>query len=185
LRRRSCCGVSYSCIRAKTGGDCESDKWVFQVFNKALKGLAAGVRRFNDTAFGLRETKLILDMTLWQQGHILLNQLLSESRNQEPLRLLRHGYRSFSQNDEDGIIEEILDRIGTDTKQFIEIGVENGQENNTHNLLYKGWRGTWIEVSATHVASINRDFADRIASDQLEILQRSVTLEFVDEMMKR
>jgi hypothetical protein len=59
--------------------------------------------------------------------------------------LLAYGAKYYSQHDEDGIIEELLrrivdERIGT----FLELGVGDGLENNTLNLLAKGWRGVWL-----------------------------------------
>lgn len=59
--------------------------------------------------------------------------------------LLAYGAKYYSQHDEDGIIEEIARRtfngqVGT----FLELGVGNGVENNTLNLLANGWRGVWL-----------------------------------------
>lgn len=58
--------------------------------------------------------------------------------------LLRCSARYFSQNDEDGIVIEILRRIGlTKPGTFLEFGVENGTECNTIILLAMGWCGGW------------------------------------------
>src|SRR5262249_9149403 len=69
-------------------------------------------------------------------------------RTDDPKRLLRHGYKVYSQNDEDGIIAEIFRRIGTQRRTFVEFGVETGVECNTAKLLVEGWRGLWIEGNA-------------------------------------
>lgn len=59
--------------------------------------------------------------------------------------LLAHGLKVYSQNDEDGLIEEILRRCDlTGAGTFVELGVGDGTENNTLNLLLKGWRGVWL-----------------------------------------
>lgn len=63
-------------------------------------------------------------------------------RSKNPL--LRHGAKYFSQNDEDGILLAILDRINLRQGTFVEIGVGNGLENNTIILLMLGWRGLWV-----------------------------------------
>jgi hypothetical protein len=52
--------------------------------------------------------------------------------------------KSFSQNDEDRILNEILKRINLDLNTFVEFGPGNGLENNTVSLLLKGWKGLWI-----------------------------------------
>lgn len=59
--------------------------------------------------------------------------------------LLAYGAKYYSQHDEDGIIEEIVRRVlDTPTGTFLELGVGDGLENNTLNLLAKGWRGVWL-----------------------------------------
>ena len=58
----------------------------------------------------------------------------------------KFGIKIYSQNEEDGIILYIFKHIGIKTKRFIEIGVENGTECNTTNLLKNfGWKGVQIE----------------------------------------
>src|SRR5437588_4792407 len=53
--------------------------------------------------------------------------------------------RVYSQNGEDGIIQEILGRVGTAAEFFVEIGVESGRECNCARLaLQEEWRGVFI-----------------------------------------
>ena len=70
---------------------------------------------------------------------------LAKPRNADPKRLLRYGYKVYSQCDEDGIIQEIFNRIGSTNRSFVEFGVQNGVECNTTKLLIEGWRGLWLE----------------------------------------
>ncbi len=66
--------------------------------------------------------------------------------------------RVYSQNGEDGIIEEIFHRIGTKDRFFVEFGIDYGQENNTRLLLEtQGWKGVWLEGCAQN-AERARDF---------------------------
>jgi hypothetical protein len=59
--------------------------------------------------------------------------------------LTRNPRRYFSQSDEDGILEKILQRlkIGNDGK-IIEFGVGDGRENNSLALISKGWTSYWV-----------------------------------------
>lgn len=59
--------------------------------------------------------------------------------------------RVFSQNGEDGILQEILQRIGTTNRYFVEFGVESGIECNCALLAReKGWHGLFLEPEETY-----------------------------------
>ncbi|OAA19015.1 hypothetical protein UG55_109513 [Frankia sp. EI5c] len=52
----------------------------------------------------------------------------------------------FSQNGEDGVISELLDRIQSPTRFFVEIGASDGLENNSSYLAYaKKYNGVMVE----------------------------------------
>src|SRR5258708_11506687 len=96
---------------------------------------------------------------------ISVNQFLNQNLFNNPKyksskRLNKHEYQVFSQNGEDGIIQEIFNRIGYTNKYFIEFGVENGLECHSTNLLYKGWNGLWIEGSGEFYQQITGRFKD-------------------------
>ena len=57
--------------------------------------------------------------------------------------LIPHGFKVFSQTDEDGILNEIFKRIGTTNKKFLEFGV-NSKDNNTTFLLLNVCTAIWI-----------------------------------------
>ena len=80
------------------------------------------------------------------------------------------GYKVYSQNDEDGIIQEIFRRIGTTNQKFIEFGVQNGLESNGHFLLFKSWTGLWIEGNADYCKEIREKFAPIITKKQLQLI---------------
>jgi hypothetical protein len=110
-----------------------------------------------------------------------LSEIVHSERYNDPLRLIKFGYSVHSQNDEDGIISEIFHRIGTVSKCFVEIGVEDGSETNSTALLLAGWWGTWIEASAPHVHKIRASFK----GDSLEIIEKFVTPDDVDRILAK
>jgi hypothetical protein len=100
---------------------------------------------------------------------------IKKPRHADPKRLVRYGYKVYSQNDEDGIIAEIFRRIGTTNRTFVEFGVETGAECNSAKLLVEGWRGLWIESNAASAAAIRRDFAPFIGDGKLVVQESLVT----------
>lgn len=103
--------------------------------------------------------------------------LFQNPRYASPLRLNRSEFKVYSQNGEDGIIEEIFRRIGTTDKFFVEFGVGNGLENNSAYLLVKDWSGLWLEGNHASVEFINREFARAIAAKQLRVQETFITAE--------
>ncbi len=86
--------------------------------------------------------------------HQEISSLIEEIRIRTPDNPALHGFKVYSQVDEDGIIEHIFSRIGEGRRSFIELGCGNGSENNTHYLVLKGWSGVWIDGSQSNVNSI-------------------------------
>ena len=70
-----------------------------------------------------------------------------KTRNAQKIRKINFWERKIhSQYGEDGIIEIIFYLIGTSTKYFVEIGVEDGKECNTRHLQeHRGWTGIMMD----------------------------------------
>ena len=108
---------------------------------------------------------------------------LRQPRHQETKRLTRFGHKIYAQNDEDGIIAEILRRLGDKIpKTFIEFGVESGVECNTLALLAQGWSGLWLEGSDKYVAHINQNLAAYINTNKLKAAPAFVTRDNVNQL---
>ena len=89
-----------------------------------------------------------------------------------------HGFKSYSQNDEDGIIEEIMRRTGIKQSKFLEIGCGDGKENNTHYLALSGWSGIWIDGRQENIQAI-KDMAGEISFEskkEVDIVIKSAFL---------
>lgn len=70
--------------------------------------------------------------------------------------------RVFSQNGEDGILQEILNRVGEGGRFFVEFGVESGAECNCAWLVReKGWQGLFIEPEEAQYRALVERYRDR------------------------
>lgn len=119
-----------------------------------------------------------------QAARFLNEYLYNNPKYKNSKRVNTAEYQVFSQNGEDGIIAEIFNRIGITNKFFAEFGVENGLECNSTNLLYKQWKGLWIEGSKTHCADINTRFKDMITTGQLTLKNQFINAENIEEIFK-
>lgn len=102
----------------------------------------------------------------------------------DPKRLEPFGRKIYSQNDEDGIIEEIFRRLGIEGGRFCEIGVENGLECNSLYLLHKGWRGVWVDGDQRREAFIKAKFESLIARGRLALAINIMTAENINQLLE-
>ena len=117
-------------------------------------------------------------------GRECIENILTAEKYANPLRLERFGFKVYSQNEEDGIIEEIFKRIGTRNQTFVEFGVQNGRENNTLYLFQKGWQGVWLEGDEEYFKQINKTFASYIKKSSLKVQDSFVTRENIDSILR-
>lgn len=135
----------------------------------------------------IRDLLNVLHKKLDDNKGITVTQFLSEHLYNNPKysnskRLNKHEYQVFSQNGEDGIIQEIFNRIGYTNKYFIEFGVENGLECNSTNLLYKDWKGLWIEGSDCDCKQIAERFNNLLESGRLKIKNAFINAENIESL---
>jgi len=105
---------------------------------------------------------------------------MAKPRYADAKRLLQYGFKTYSQNDEDGIIQEIFRRIGSESRTFIEFGVQNGFECSTAKLLVEGWRGLWLEANSKSVAEIRSNFQLYLSRGALTVGETMVTAANID-----
>ena len=106
-----------------------------------------------------------------------INEIKAQVRERTPLNPVLHGWKSYSQTDEDGIIEYCLERISEvsiESKTFVEIGCGNGTENNSHLLLLKGYRGVWIDGSRSNIDFIAMNLGGK-AFDNLLVIEQLIS----------
>lgn len=143
-----------------------------------LTEILAELKRSNELlSEQARNTRL---MARWEADG-LLRQLLKEPRYGFAKRLEHYAHKIFSENGEDGMIQEIFRRIGTTNKKFVEFGVSSGIECNTHLLLHFGWSGLWIEAHEGWAQFVERVFAEVISDGRLAIRNERVTKDSIND----
>lgn len=115
---------------------------------------------------------------------MMYERAFSTPRFQDARRLLSHGFKVYSQHDEDGIIEEIFNRIGFTDRFFVEFGVGDGTENCTTYCLLKGWKGVWIDGSAACMDYILKNMDFLISSGRLRARYSFITSENIESLFE-
>jgi len=125
--------------------------------------------------------------------HFLAQQTRIQSRIAELKRELAarvpdhpalYGFKVYSQADEDGIIEHLLNKLPheLETRCFIEIGCGDGLENNTHYMLLKGYRGIWVDGMENNIRSIQTALGDVQPEQRLLLSRVFVDLDNISDL---
>lgn len=137
------------------------------------------------SVFGARNGNLLQELIRLEKNEVALHAasfmlgLTKDKKYADPRKLIHYENSAFSQNGEDGILQEIFRRIGTQSRHFVEIGVGDGYENCTCFLLLKGWTGAWLEGSSSRVEHIHKSHSKFISEEKLRIEESFVTRENV------
>lgn len=139
-----------------------------------------GVFHVDEIERKLDQTSSIL-MHEYLESHLYKNPKYSNNNK----RLNKYEYQVYSQHGEDGIINEIFERIGTTNQFFVEFGVEDGSETNSTYLLMKGWSGLWIEADGYCFDAINQSFSKKIQQEKLAVLNSFITAENIEHLFAK
>lgn len=146
---------------------------------RELKSISANLQSFEELS---RRLRAIEGASMVQAIEAIKS---GNDRYTNPKRLLAYGSQYWSQNLEDGMISEILQRISVCSESFVEIGVENGSETNTTSLLSQGWHGWWIEGNPLSCHQIRSQLKLMPSTARrLQICESLVTPDNVQEIFK-
>jgi FkbM family methyltransferase len=107
----------------------------------------------------------------------LITQIKQEIRTRQPNNPILNGWGSYSQFDEDGIIQSCLQKIAAQTPMSntaVEIGCGDGKENNTHQLLLNGYSAVWIDGATSNIDYIRQELGNTVFSS-LWVLEEMVS----------
>ena len=149
------------------------------VFNKHIKYKKYNIKFLNSIV------NFVLQKSFLEVLNVTKPILLDKKNN---FNINKFGIKIYSQNDEDGIILYIFKHIGIKTKKFVEIGIENGTECNTTNLLKNfNWKGIQIEGSKKlyNDAKIQLKKILKKKVNNLKLLNIFVTKKNINQILKR
>jgi len=161
-----------------------------QAFRRIIKDLMLEVQSLGSVAnarffrrgdiFGIRQVDPAAER-LWRYS---ISAHAERGETLPPLHTI--GYRSYSQFDEDGILQAILAAIGISDGISVEIGIGDGRECNTTYLLFNhGWHGLLVDASAQQVRRAKRFF--KYAKDTRAfpptVLCQSVTADNINALL--
>ena len=141
------------------------------------------IRAIKNTMKALQNTNVNLLMLNKALIHKDIEEFKNKLRIDNPKNLIPYGYKMYSQGDEDGIINEIFNRIGETNKIFVEFGSGNGLAGNTLALLFKNWSGLWIDGSLDDINEVKMGFPKTIESGRLMVTHALITKNNINELI--
>jgi hypothetical protein len=152
---------------------------------QALRGEAPGGPAGRVIAFltrpWLRESDRVTYLALAELAQRHAAEEVPAPSPQEPLT--RYELRVFSQNGEDGVLAELLRRLGTTSRWFVEFGIENGTEGNCVFLAdVMGWSGLFMEPADDAYEELLRKYS---ANPRVRTERAFVRPDNVEELFAR
>ncbi len=95
----------------------------------------------------------------------------------------QYEYKITSQNNEDGIIDYIFNKI-SHNKYFVEIGF-GYYEFNSLNLLKKGWQGKLIDIDIEESIALKSNLRKYYPESKVEIINTKVTKENINKLIAK
>jgi hypothetical protein len=115
-----------------------------------------------------------------QLRYFALAQLLARS-DERPLDLAVYELSLFSQNGEDGVVAEILRRLGSGGRYFVEVGASGNEANCLLLADVFGWSGLFVEADQSECEFLAHRYA---GAPKVRVVQQFVTRENFAESLR-
>ncbi len=96
----------------------------------------------------------------------------------EPQAMLARRFRGLSQHEEDGITVALFDRVGIETRRFVEIGAGVNGGNSGFFAKECGWTGLMLEIEPERAARLRNRFAPAV-----RVVEAQVTRENINDLV--
>ena len=95
--------------------------------------------------------------------------------------LTRYELSCFSQNGEDGVLSEVLARVGIEHRWFVEFGIQDGREGNCVFLAdVEGWNGLFMEADPGSFTRLSAKYA---RTESVQTVETVVTPDNLDQLL--
>lgn len=142
-----------------------------------LRALGYQIRVPGAIGFGDATDELINEIALSSPGeHISIMAV----PGQEKRSLTEAEAQVFSQNGEDGVIAELVRRVGAPGRFFVEFGAEEGSEGNCALLAEQGWSGVLIEGSPESFSKLQTRYQN---NPKVETLNEMITADNLQDLL--
>jgi glycosyltransferase involved in cell wall biosynthesis len=155
--------------RAKRMAETRAAERLASLVDTRTRGLAETRRSTEIIEAEVGEIKRILKLQTDRSVYLAVSELarrharvtgIPAAEAPTPPELTPFELRAFSQNGEDGVLAEILRRVGAPERFFVEFGVESGREGNCVYLAdVAGWRGLFMEAGDAYFELLERKYA--------------------------
>ena len=135
-----------------------------------------------DRAVGQLEHTVYQLQTAQQRLRYASIRSLGERSGWDPHDLSGYESSVFSQNGEDGVLQEILHRIGVRGRTFVEIGAHATEANCLVLADILGWRGCFLESEGEHLEHLRRKYEGLAA---VAVVAARVTADNIDALLDR
>lgn len=130
-----------------------------------------------DTMRDSRDNRFLIGECLLELKRNVWNSLAFTPENWDEI-----GFSVFSQSNEDGLIQYLINHIDIPNKTFVEFGVENYLESNTRFLLlHNNWSGLIMDGSKENMEYVKRD--DICWKHDLEAVSAFITKDNINDLI--
>jgi hypothetical protein len=151
-------------------------------------GLISSIKRWNSIVFNLKRDRKKIDDNQGNIRRLAVNRFpnLVSAELDYKTRMAKREAKVYSQNGEDGILMYILDSIGIDSFSIMEIGIGNGSECNSRNLIENfGWNAWMVDGSVSNVNQANALYKNQIKAGNVNIQHSWVTKENIEDTIHK
>ncbi len=153
-----------------------------------LRKIVSAFSRWKRTIKGIKKSQKQIEFLERNINNLIQTKYCDLVRGEKPYRsfIRQQEFKIFSQNGEDGILMYLFSVIGILNHTVVEIGIGNGRECNSRNLIQNfGWRGWLIDGSEKNVEEARNFYRDYGINGAVKIHHSWITTENIENVLQK